>query len=213
MDSASATPTTNRQRYVDPAAQQIGRVYADALLNISEPLGQTLEVLEELEAVVNEVFTPHPDLEAFLIKVTLDWEHKAGTLERVFQGRVSDLTFKFLQVVGRRGRLDCLRAILSQARDEYDRRHHRVQVELTTVVPLEDPEKERFVQAIRAQWSIEPHLVCRTKPELLGGVQIRVGDTVYDGSLAAQLALVREKMLERSVHEIQTGRDRFSDRA
>ena len=38
---------------------------------------------------------------------------------------------------------------------------------------------------------------------------LRVGDTVYDGSLAAQLAQLRQQMIDRSIHEIQSGRDRF----
>ena len=38
---------------------------------------------------------------------------------------------------------------------------------------------------------------------------LRVGDTVYDGSVATQLAQMREQMINRSVHEIQSRRDRF----
>jgi F-type H+-transporting ATPase subunit delta len=38
---------------------------------------------------------------------------------------------------------------------------------------------------------------------------LRVGDTVYDGSVATRLARIRDQMIDRSVHEIQSGRDRF----
>jgi F-type H+-transporting ATPase subunit delta len=40
-----------------------------------------------------------------------------------------------------------------------------------------------------------------------------VGDTVYDGSVAAQLADMRGRIINRSVHEIQSRRDRFSNSA
>ena len=46
-------------------------------------------------------------------------------------------------------------------------------------------------------------------PALIGGIVLRVGDTVYDGSVARQLDQVREQMINRSVHEIQSRRDRF----
>ena len=46
-------------------------------------------------------------------------------------------------------------------------------------------------------------------PDLIGGVVVRVGDTVFDGSVATQLESVRQRMIERSAHEIQTRRDRF----
>ena len=45
---------------------------------------------------------------------------------------------------------------------------------------------------------------------LIGGLVLRVGDTIFDGSVATRLARVREQMITRSVHEIQSRRDRFS---
>ena len=47
-------------------------------------------------------------------------------------------------------------------------------------------------------------------PDILGGLRIRVGDTVYDGSLRARLTQLRHRVRERSLHEIQSGRNRFS---
>jgi F-type H+-transporting ATPase subunit delta len=40
---------------------------------------------------------------------------------------------------------------------------------------------------------------------------LRIGDTLYDGSIAARLEQLRQQMIQRSVHEIQMGRDRFSE--
>ncbi len=48
---------------------------------------------------------------------------------------------------------------------------------------------------------------------LIGGAVLRIGDTVYDGSVANQLQNLREKMVERSAHEIQSRRDRFRNPA
>jgi F-type H+-transporting ATPase subunit delta len=43
----------------------------------------------------------------------------------------------------------------------------------------------------------------------LGGIVIRVGDTIYDSSLALRIKQLRERLRQRSLHEIQSGRDRF----
>jgi F0F1-type ATP synthase delta subunit len=47
-------------------------------------------------------------------------------------------------------------------------------------------------------------------PALLGGLVIRVGDTVFDGSVRTRLRRIREQLLQRSTHEIQSRRDQFS---
>jgi len=55
----------------------------------------------------------------------------------------------------------------------------------------------------------EPVVEHRVEPGLIGGAVVRVGDTIYDGSIATQLENLREQMIDRSVHEIQSRRDRF----
>ncbi len=59
----------------------------------------------------------------------------------------------------------------------------------------------------------EPLLTRVVDPELIGGAVLRVGDTVHDGSIANQLEKLRQQMIDRSVHEIQSRRDRFRDPA
>jgi F-type H+-transporting ATPase subunit delta len=46
-------------------------------------------------------------------------------------------------------------------------------------------------------------------PSLLGGLVVRTGDYVYDASVRTRLETIRKQLIERSSHEIQTGRDRF----
>jgi F-type H+-transporting ATPase subunit delta len=58
--------------------------------------------------------------------------------------------------------------------------------------------------------SREPVLVPRVDPHVIGGVVLRVGDTVYDNSVATQLQRLSGQIISRSVHEIQSRRDRFS---
>ena len=46
-------------------------------------------------------------------------------------------------------------------------------------------------------------------PAVIGGVTLRIGDTVYDASIASQLEHLRTQMIDRSVHAIQSRRDSF----
>jgi F-type H+-transporting ATPase subunit delta len=59
----------------------------------------------------------------------------------------------------------------------------------------------------------EPVLTHEVDPNVIGGLVVRVGDVVFDGSLASNLARLREQLVNRSVHEIQRRRDRFSTAA
>ncbi|MEK6235702.1 MAG: ATP synthase F1 subunit delta [Planctomycetales bacterium] len=199
-----------RKRIIDTNAQQLGRMYAKALFEVAEEQGISDDVLEELDAVIDEVLDPHPQFDAVLSSPRVEPEQKADLLDKTLGGRISDVLLRFLKVVGSRQRLDCLRAIRQEAHVIHDALRHRVHIELTAPVEIDDSQLERVRQRVEER-GMNPYFTTRVKPELLGGLVIRVGDSVYDSSLATQLANLKHQMIDRSVHEIQSGRDRFSN--
>jgi F-type H+-transporting ATPase subunit delta len=197
----------------DVAVEQIADIYGQALLGAAENAGRTEEVLEEFDRLTTDVLEQFPKLEAILASALISHEEKAGILDRVLGGRFSPLLIRFLKVVSRHGRLDCLRAMHRQAHLLYDRLRGRVHVQLTTAVPLSDAAASQIAERLRSVLGGEPVLRRVTDPELIGGAVLRIGDTVYDSSIANQLHLIRQRMIQRSAYEIQSRRDRFRDPA
>ena len=78
---------------------------------------------------------------------------------------------------------------------------------------LSDELKTRLTESVRSMFGHTPILDLQVRPELIGGIMMRIGDTVYDGSIATRLEQFRQQMIDRSVHEIQSRRDRFSSPA
>ena len=74
---------------------------------------------------------------------------------------------------------------------------------------LEEPRRHELTDSVRRMVGGKPVLETEVWPELIGGMVLRVGDTVYDGSVATRLEQIRQQMIDRSVHEIQSRRDRF----
>ena len=89
----------------------------------------------------------------------------------------------------------------------------RVRVQVVTATPLASDQEQQIVARLRALTKAEPILHKVIDPDKLGGLIFRIGDTVYDGSVSSQLERTRRQMIHRSVHEIQSRRDRFSHSA
>jgi F-type H+-transporting ATPase subunit delta len=193
----------------DVTVEHIAAVYAEALLDAAEKAGQSREVIEEFDSLAADVLDAFPKLEAILASGLVAYEEKSGLIDRVFAARGSRLMVDFLKVVARHGRCDCLRAIHRQLHALDDRRRGRVPVTVITATAIDDSQIERIAAALGEKLGGEPVVACRTDPGLIGGVVVRVGDTVYDGSVANQLENIRKQMIDRSVHEIQSRRDRF----
>lgn len=212
-DITAADARTAAQIQADVGVEHIANVYGQAFLGAAENAGRSEALLEEFRSLVTDVLERFPVLEEILASALVSPEEKAGILDRVFGGRLSPLLISFLKVVSRHGRLDCLRAIHRQTRLLYDRLRGRVHVQLTTATPLSDALAGRIAAGLRNVLGGEPILRRVTDPTLIGGAVVRVGDTVYDSSVANQLQLIRQQMIDRSAHEIQSRRDRFRDPA
>ena len=196
---------------IDVGAQQIGTVYAKALLGAAEKQGlpAVARVMDELDALVHEVLDNNPKLEAVLRSALIKPEQKIASLQRIFKGQLSPLLVNFLGVLATHGRLDVLRAIEQQSRKLYDDMRGLIRVKLSTATPVGGALTDGLKKTLRTLFGRELELEHDVDPDLIGGVVVRVGDTVYDGSVATQLKHVRQQMITRSVHEIQSRRDRF----
>jgi F-type H+-transporting ATPase subunit delta len=193
----------------DVGREKIGEIYARALLGAAQNAGEAAAVMDELDALVQEALTDNPKLETVFASPLIRHEEKTALLDRVFQPRMSRLLLNFLKVVSRHGRLDCLRAIRHEARKIYEETQGNVRVRITTATAMAPEQAEQIAAALAAPLGRRPILETVVDPALVGGAVLRVGDTVYDGSVANQLQQIRQQMIDRSVHEIQSRRDSF----
>lgn len=197
----------------DVGVEHIAGVYAEAFLGAANSSGDTDAVLEEFDHLMHGVLAPHPRFQEILASAFIAAEEKDQILQRVLGGRTSKLLLNFLKVVSRHGRLDCLGAIHRQTRLLYDKQRNRIHIQLTTATPVDDASADRIRNNLRGMLGGEPILELRVDPEVIGGAVLRIGDSVYDGSIATSLQNMRQQMIDRSVHEIQSRRDRFRNSA
>lgn len=187
--------------------RQVGSIYADAGWKLAVKEGIADEFLGEIEAIVAEVLDPNPDLETFFRLGSISQDRRQEMIQNIFSGKVSDLTYQFLISLNRHDRLGLLRAVAVCLRETADSSQGRVAVEVKTAIPLPDDQKERLATLLRGKLSAEPVITNVVEPDLVGGLWVRIGDRVYDRSVLRNLTQLRENILTRSSHEIQSGRD------
>ena len=207
---ADQNPPASRVSSVmeDPSSQALARTYADALLDAAG--SGTTEVLEELTSFVDDVLAKLPQLRDVFFSRVVGRDEKIHLVDRVFSGKASPLLANFLRVLVRHDRLDLVPLIAREARLRQEARSGKQRVQIKTAMPLSDQSRDRLRQRLAESLPFEPILETQVDPSLIGGIVIRVGDTVYDSSLATRVAQLRDRIQQRSLHEIQSGRDRFS---
>ena len=198
---------------MDDEARHVSRVYAESLYRAAEKENQVDAVLDELEGVIRDIFDRDGGLELFFSSAAIGRDRKGEVIRAAFDERVSGVLRQFFDVLNEHDRLDMLRSIASAYRALYDKKTHRVVVHVTSAVTLTDDERGRIVNQLKNVSHLEPVLQETVDPDVLGGIIIRIQDWVYDASVRSRLLAIRQQLMERSSHGIQSGRDRFSTRA
>ncbi|QDU98540.1 ATP synthase F1 subunit delta [Lignipirellula cremea] len=191
-------------------AEAVGAVYAKALLGAATNAGCRGVVLEELASLVDDVLVPLPQFAATLASPLVPHETKVQMLEKSFGGKMNATLLTFLKVVSQHGRLGFLKAMRREAVRLDNEECGRVEAQVVTAEPMTPELLDQVRTQLAAKLGREVVLNAKVDPQVLGGLVIRVGDTVYDGSLANQLQRVRRETLEQAALEIRQSISRFA---
>lgn len=193
----------------DSVTEQVASVYAKAFLGAAQATGKAGVLVNELQSLITDVMDQYPEFERLLASAIIGHDEKLEIVERVFGGRASRDLVAFLKVVAAHGRLDCLRAILRMVVLRYHQMQGIVDVTVEAARRLTDSARGEIEEHLRRMLGAEPQLSVVTRPELIGGLVITIGDTVLDGSVATQLQQLRGQIVQKCVEQIETNRQRF----
>jgi len=119
-------------------------------------------------------------------------------VERIFGGRVSRQTAGLLSVMAANSRMELLRPATARFAELLDERKGKVRVEVTTAFTLSQSQIEKITETLRNVLGAEPVVQNKVDGEVIGGMVLKLGDKVYDASLAAELDRLRRDMRRES---------------
>lgn len=170
------------------------RRYARALLDVALAQGTAAQVREQLRDAV-ALLEGHADLEAILSHPAVGPERKKKVVEAVWGGK-GELLVRLLRLLVDRGRVALLPAIEEAFVALWNAKRGVVSAEAVSAVSLDEAQKAALAQAIRQLTGMEAEIRTEVDPSLLGGLRVRMGGRVYDGSVRAQLKALRARLGE-----------------
>lgn len=198
-----------KEQFADVSTQRLAAIYAEALLNAAEDRHCVPVVLEEIDSLIEDIGNKNEPLRALLLGGAVGRKTRTAAIEKAFSGRASDTFYKFLRVLNDHERLDLMRPIRRALHDLHDARAGRLRIHMYSAVPIADDFKERVMAAVHALFERAPVLEMHVDPSLLGGLKIRIGDRVLDATVRTRIENLRNQLIARSSHEIQSRRNRF----
>ncbi len=171
--------------------------YARALLEVVIQEGDPERVEQELSAVA-DLYVGNPELQKTLTSPAVPVAAKRGIVEAlVSRAQPSPVLGKLMLMLADRNRLALLPELAAVYRERLMEHRQMVRAEVTTAVPLRPDQMTQFEQRLAAATGRHVTMTTSVDPSLIGGAVARVGSTVYDGSIATQLAKMRERLEEQ----------------
>ncbi len=180
------------------AANEIARVYASSLVDV----GKDKNILPQLEEEIGflaSLLASDADLRDFLFSPSFSKESKIEFVKKVFGGKLSEYVVSFLCVLVENNRQSFIDEINEAMIDLVNEVNNRQKVQITTSMGLDAAMKEKITQKLKDKYKKEIIVEEKVDAGILGGIIIRIGDTVIDGSLSKDLKNIRNNLLNSKV--------------
>lgn len=177
------------------SAHLIAQRYAGALATSVEDDAHLTAVLNALQDF-SAIYAEHDDLGQVLENHALPQTTREAVFREVLdRADAPDVVQRFLLVLFRRSRISAIDDVVSALSEIVDLRLNRVRADVTAATELGEEELKKIESGLETYSGKTVQMEIRIDPEILGGIIVRLGDTVIDGSLRARLDRIRATLL------------------
>lgn len=173
---------------------KIARRYAKAFAELAFEKGIAPRVSEETSAL-KRLFEEEISFRTFMLTFKIKPEVKFEIIQKLFSHKFSPLTLNFIKTVLYNRRQIYLLDILNEFQNQYDIYSNVLSV--TAITPDRVPEKinSMIKKSLSGIYQKQIHVRNKIDPSILGGIILRVNNTVLDGSLARNLSKLRDSLI------------------
>jgi len=171
----------------------VARRYASALYQEADGLG-VVETVDEDVALLRNSLSDNRELSRFFESPVIPNDKKVAVIQSLLGDRVGDLMLKFLRLLVQKDRETMVASILDRYRELRDEQRGIIDVHARVARPLSDDDYASLAETLEEKTGQTVRLHVEEEPDLIGGIVLRIGDHVFDGSVRNKLSTLRDRM-------------------
>ncbi|MBE6071225.1 MAG: F0F1 ATP synthase subunit delta [Clostridium butyricum] len=176
--------------------EYLDRRYALALYEVAEEKGQVQEYLKDLREICDLIENNH-DFYEVIKHPQISTKRKKKTFINIFKGKIDEELLSFLLILIEKDRILYLRKKLNQMEIIDLERKNTVRGLIKTAVPLLQEELDKLQNIFEAKYNKKIIFETNVDKSLLGGVYVRIGNNVIDGTVKAKINEMKELVLKK----------------
>lgn len=180
---------------------QLAAKYAQAVFQLAEEKAKADAVEKQLESVIS-VIDKNAEFKSFFYNPGVIQQAKIETLQKVFAGELEDFLLNFLMLVVERRREFILPAIVKEYKKYNNEAKGIIEAKVVVAKPLSDTEKERLSEKLKSITGKNVLMDIKIDNTIMGGVIVKIGDKVIDGSVVRQLNMLKTALFNTQGYKI-----------
>ena len=178
--------------------EYLARRYALALYEIGEQKNRVESILQDLREIVDIIYN-NKEFQDVIKHPQISTSRKKEIFSNVFKGKVDDELLSFLILLIEKERILYIDEILIEFERIHLEKNNTVVAQVKTVVPLIEDEKHKLKSKLESIYNKNIIMNEELDATIIGGVYVRVGNDVIDGTIKAKLDDMKKLMLKREV--------------
>ena len=170
-----------------------GKEYAVALFSIALESEQHAQIYGDME-YLKELVNDNPEYIDYLVNSSIPKSERVNNLREVFEGRVCDPVFAFLNVLLEHRDTNVLLSAIDEFRSLYEDYMNVADAVVTSVVELTDEQKKKLISKLSLVTGRRIRATYVIDSSLIGGLSVTVDGKLYDGSIKKNLNNLKEVM-------------------
>lgn len=172
--------------------EEIAQVYSRALFDVAREQGRLDEIREQLGQFA-DALDGSRELSTFFFSPYFSPQEKIDGLHRAVEG-LDPALGNFLELLIENHRMPVIHRARRQFDQLWEKENKLLPVEVTTAVPLDRETVDQLGERIGAQTGQRIELTSTVDPDILGGLVLRVGNSILDASIRNRLNQLRKEV-------------------
>jgi F-type H+-transporting ATPase subunit delta len=174
--------------------EELARVYSRSLFEVAREHGKLDELREQLGQFA-EALSENRDLAVFFFSPYFSTAEKQEGLGRLLQG-AEEILLNFLGLLIEKHRMPVIFRIRQQYERLWEQENRTLPVEVTSAIELDQATTDTLGRTIGERAGRKVKLAARVDPDILGGIVVRVGNSILDASIRNRLEQLRRHVAQ-----------------
>ncbi|WP_100486815.1 F0F1 ATP synthase subunit delta [Sporolactobacillus pectinivorans] len=167
--------------------------YAKALFEVAEERN-AIDSIEDQLSLITKTLDDNEDISRVLMHPQVSAENKKALVGKLFENEASLEVMNLLRLLIDRKRESIIDDVLEAYTHMADFKRGILDVTVTTAVPLDEEEEQDLAGRLGNVLGKQLRMHAKVRENIIGGILLRIGDRLYDGTIAGKLAGFKQEI-------------------